>query len=61
MMYEHDRIRGPVTRMTMYMKGQESLEDMVNLVGPLDDSVSIKQFQRELKEMTIWEYLEMTT
>jgi len=61
MMYEHDRIGGPVTKVTMYLKGQESLEDIVDMVGDLDDPTSQKRLKRELKEMTLWEYLEMTT
>jgi hypothetical protein len=61
MMYEHNWIRGPVTRMVMYLRGQESLEDIVDMVGDLDDPVSQKRLKRELKELTLWEYLEMTT
>ena len=61
MMYEHDRIRGPVTRMVMYLRGQESLEDIVDMVSDLDDPFCQKRLKRELKEMTLWEYLEMTT
>ena len=61
MMYEHGRITNPIHSLVMYLRGQESLKDIVDMVGDLDDPVSLKRLKRELKELTLGEYLEMTT
>jgi hypothetical protein len=51
----------PVTELELYLRGQESLEDIVDMIGDLDDPISQKRLKREHKELTLGEYLEMTT
>jgi hypothetical protein len=49
MLYDHERIRGSVTRMVVYLRDQEYMEEIVNLVGGASDPLSKKRLKKELR------------